>query len=1007
MQSLRGNDPHLIPVFDRELLAQRDYWLRRLDRELDPSGPRADRSRGSGSGGTDSIPLEVGGGVHAELCRLTGGGPFLLYTTLMAALKVCCRRYTGSRTVTLGSPARSVEDGIQAPNLLAIVDEVHDGAAFKELLLTVRQTLLDAYSRQSYPFDRLVQDLGLSRDDGGCPLFDVILSLRDLHTAVPEAGAGLVFLFERRPDRLACALTFRSDLFHRLTVQRFAGHFLNLLAAAVADPGSRVGDLPMLTPAERSQVLVEWNDTDGSFPRGLCIHQLAEASAERDPGAVAAVYQGQELTYGELNRRANRLAHLLGERGVAPGSLVGFWMDGCLETVAGLLAILKAGGAYVPVDPSWPLDRVRRILANLKIPCLLTRTPELPALHEILGSLPDLRDVVCLDVDAPELPPEPLDPEAVRAVWDHVAETAVDRVTAAGFLSSYTGDPFSEAEVDEYRDLVVSLAEPWLGPGRRVLEIGCGSGLILFEVAPRVASYVGLDPSRATQERNRSRVAELGLGNVDLVTGFAHDLDLLPEGQMDLVLLASTAQFFPGPVYLKRVIAAAFRRLAPGGAVLLADVMDARQREAFRASLEELRTAGGRSQTGAELHVDEAFFQSLPGEIREIAEVRTFRREGFDNELRFRFDVLLRKAQAGEEVSSAAEPRPRFLTAWHARDLPDANPDARVGPGDLAYVIHTSGSTGAPKGVAVRHAPAVNLIDWVNGTFGVGPSDRLLFVTSLCFDLSVYDVFGMLAAGGTVQVASGPDFHDPQRMMHLLTREPVTFWDSAPAMLQQLASCFPPDGKAASGSLRLVLLSGDWIPVSLPGLVAQAFPNAEVVSLGGATEATIWSNVYRIRDVDPAWVSIPYGRPIRDARYYVLDEGLAPCAVGIAGDLYIGGGCLASAYLGEPALTAEKFIPDPFQAAPGGRLYRTGDRARLWGDGNIEFLGRVDHQVKIRGFRIELAEVESALAQHPAVREVVALAREERPGERVLAACVVPRNGTRPTAGELQRFARQ
>ncbi|HVR98216.1 MAG TPA: condensation domain-containing protein, partial [Thermoanaerobaculia bacterium] len=213
---------------------------------------------------------------------------------------------------------------------------------------------------------------------------------------------------------------------------------------------------------------------------------------------------------------------------------------------------------------------------------------------------------------------------------------------------------------------------------------------------------------------------------------------------------------------------------------------------------------------------------------------------------------------------------------------------AGSGPDDPAYVIFTSGSTGTPKGVLVRHRAAVNLVQWVNRTFGVGPGDRLLFVTSLGFDLSVYDVFGILAAGGTVRVCPGAALRDPERIGGILTAEGITFWDSAPAMLQQVVPFLeaPATGR---WSLRLVFLSGDWIPVALPDQARRSFPRAEVVSLGGATEATIWSNVFRIGEVAPGWASIPYGRPIQNARYYALDAGLAPQPAGVPGALFIGG----------------------------------------------------------------------------------------------------------------------
>lgn len=320
---------------------------------------------------------------------------------------------------------------------------------------------------------------------------------------------------------------------------------------------------------------------------------------------------------------------------------------------------------------------------------------------------------------------------------------------------------------------------------------------------------------------------------------------------------------------------------------------------------------------------------------------------------------------------------------------------------NTAYIIYTSGSTGIPKGVIVRHKAAVNLIDWVNKTFQVGAGDRILFVTSLCFDLSVYDIFGLLAAGGSIQVASSEQLQHPQELLRLLKREPITFWDSAPASLQQLVPFFPSTPPTHS-NLRLVFLSGDWIPTALPERVKAAFPRVRVVSLGGATEATIWSNYYPIETVEPAWTSIPYGKPIQNARYYILDSYLNPCPIGVSGVLHIGGDCLAAGY-DDPVKTSQKFIRDPFSDNPSSRLYNTGDKARYLRDGNIEFLGRIDNQVKIRGFRIELGEIEVTLTQHPEVREAVVAIREDISGDKQLVAYLV-QHDSQPTINQIRSF---
>ncbi|MBU7586865.1 MAG: amino acid adenylation domain-containing protein [Nostoc sp. TH1S01] len=330
---------------------------------------------------------------------------------------------------------------------------------------------------------------------------------------------------------------------------------------------------------------------------------------------------------------------------------------------------------------------------------------------------------------------------------------------------------------------------------------------------------------------------------------------------------------------------------------------------------------------------------------------------------------------------------------WMHLDLiqsPKHNLPAQADQDDLAYVIFTSGSTGTPKGVMVRHKPVTNLIDWVNKTFDINSSDRILFITSLCFDLSVYDIFGILAAGASIRIVSDTDVRDPERLLSMLNDEPITFWDSAPAALQQLIPFFPfMRSTEKKCQLRLVFLSGDWIPVKLPDIVRQTFPGVEIVSLGGATEATVWSNYYRIGYVDPHWVSIPYGKPIQNAQYYILNSQLQPCPIGVSGDLYISGDCLSSGYINEPTLTTERFISNPFSDEPNSRLYKTGDVARYMPDGNIEFLGRIDNQVKIHGFRIELGEIEVVLNTHPQIQQAVVIAREDIPGNKRLVAYVV------------------
>ncbi|MEV1240493.1 amino acid adenylation domain-containing protein [Nonomuraea sp. NPDC049750] len=294
-------------------------------------------------------------------------------------------------------------------------------------------------------------------------------------------------------------------------------------------------------------------------------------------------------------------------------------------------------------------------------------------------------------------------------------------------------------------------------------------------------------------------------------------------------------------------------------------------------------------------------------------------------------------------------------------------PDCPATPDDLAYVIFTSGSTGAPKGVMIEHQAALNTVRDLNHRFHVGPHDRILALSALSFDLSVYDVYGALATGATLVMGEPAADKDPAAWARLVTEHRVTVWNSVPALMELLVDHAEHEGTDLS-SLRLVLLSGDWIPLTLPDRIRALAPAAEIISLGGATEGSIWSISYPIGEVEPGWSSIPYGRPLANQSFHILDRGRCDVPIGVPGDLYIGGVGVATGYWRDPERTAAAFISHP---RTGERLYRTGDLGRYTADGTIEFLGRADAQVKIRGYRIELGEIETHLARHPDVAECV------------------------------------
>ncbi|SKF61431.1 phenyloxazoline synthase mbtB [Mycobacteroides abscessus subsp. abscessus] len=488
-----------------------------------------------------------------------------------------------------------------------------------------------------------------------------------------------------------------------------------------------------------------------------------------------------------------------------------------------------------------------------------------------------------------------------------------------------------------YLEHVLGLCSSFLGSDVRVIDVGAGSGLLATRLAKLVRRYTAIDPSPVALDR---LLARLGGAETDTTVGFAHELSSDVFADADLVLFSSCVQFFPSLSYLWRVLETVSAGLTSGSHVVLADLVDADSSMPAR----------------GHLGVTRAFCRSL-SRLGYSVEIRE-RGDGWPEALSHRFDVLLTFTRQ---------------TGAHGREVLDLDAAGEVAAlpralsaHDPAYCIFTSGSTGDPKGVLVSHRAAANIIAWVNGEIGVGPGDRMLSVAPLAFDLSIYDLFGVPAAGATVVFAPQRLLADPDELVDLIEQHSVTLWNSAPAAFAFLLTAATPDGAQRRASVRHVLLSGDFVPLTMPGQLRACFPEAKLTVLGGATEATVWSSFHHTNGIDPAWVSIPYGTPVANSSYYVLDEHKHLAPIGSPGELHIGGDGVALGYVGDPDTTKRKFVPDPWRGA-GSRMYATGDLVRVTSDGTSEILGRIDSQVKVNGHRIELTEIESALTRHDAV----------------------------------------
>ena len=333
---------------------------------------------------------------------------------------------------------------------------------------------------------------------------------------------------------------------------------------------------------------------------------------------------------------------------------------------------------------------------------------------------------------------------------------------------------------------------------------------------------------------------------------------------------------------------------------------------------------------------------------------------------------------------------------------PGREPPA-AGGADLAYVIYTSGSTGQPKGVMIEHGAALNTVLDVNDRITLTPADRVFGVSSLSFDLSVWDIFGALSAGASLVLPRLGSRPDPVDWAVAAAKHEVTVWNSVPALAEMLVEVVGQQPGLGRLPIRAFLLSGDWIRLSLPGRIRAAWPEAVVLAMGGATEASIWSNVFEVRHVDPDWPSIPYGGPLRNQTMRVLDDRLDTRPPWAEGNIYIGGAGLARGYWRDQERTSARFVTHP---GTGERLYLTGDLGRYWPDGTIEFLGRADRQTKVQGFRVEPAEVEAAIRSHPQVSDCVVCVQQLPAGQRRLVSLVVPDRGAEPLDREIADHVR-
>jgi amino acid adenylation domain-containing protein len=712
--------------------------------------------------------------------------------------------------------------------------------------------------------------------------------------------------------------------------------------------------------------------------------------AKQHPSRIAVKDSNSAITYRDLDKQSNRVAGWLREKAYGDEAAVAVYLDKSVEMIIHLLAILKAGCTYFPVNTEYPYERVKQMLIEANVRMVITGKKFIRDVNRLQWECPVLDSYLCIDSTDVYTEEEPRNEWMNKAFWEYIGETAADEIEAGGWVDSFTGEPFAPEVMNEYGENIVKKLAPYLDKGKKVLEIGCASGITMFRIASYVESYVGTDISAVIIEKNRSICAQQGISNIRLQCLEAENIDQLDEKDFDIVIINSVVQAFNGHNYLRRIIQKSISLLKENGLLFLGDIMDQDLKETM---INDLISYSGKNGNGrskldfsGELFVTRSFFDDLVYEISAVTDVQhSLKIHTIPCELtRYRYDTIITINKNNQQPEQRGKKRKNQFDNRSFTMYADELPVTVIKPDQLAYIIFTSGSTGIPKGVLIEHTGVLRAVKNINY---VHPQqdDVWMQTCNIAFDASCFEIFGALLNGNTLCLTPIDTLMDTGLLEEYIRANNITIMAIVAPLFHELAANNP----GVFRELRTVIVGGDSIVAKHANAVKEYCPATRLVNVYGPTENAIASTSF---EIDGPYNVIPIGRPVSNTRAYILNGNRQLQPAGIAGELCVAGDGLSRGYLNDPEMTDRKFPADPF--VPGQRMYLTGDRARLNADGNIEFLGRKDGQVKIRGNRIELFEIETALRQLPAVKNAVVTAPERNDGSRFLCAYLVLNNVT-------------
>lgn len=958
-----------------------------------------------------------------SLCLKEGSTIFM---GLLALLKTLFYRYTGTEDITIGSPIAGrdhleLDDQIGFYiNTLALRTKFSGESSFRSLLHKEKEVTLEAYQYQSYPFDELVSVLKQKRDVSRNPLFDVMLVLLNSTFDVSKQNSGdenknlsasvyeeskrtsalfdLRFSFKEKEYGLDASVEYNSDIFHEARIERMFRHLKSIMKLVINQPDLSIAKLNYLDDTELELLNNTFNSTTHQFSAERTLVDLFQEQASKSPTRVAAIFKNENRSFEQLDKASNKLANFLfKDAGLQKEDKVGVLVSKGFNQVISILSVLKAGGAYLPLDNEYPEDRLLYMLEDACVSVLLIEKSLAELGNRLLWRAHTLKQLVCIDsFDFYKEKSDQINTLMSKEMWDVIGNTSSNVIMGGGWMSSYTGEYFSEQEMNEYGENVLIKLKPFLEKKMKVLEIGCASGITTFQIAPFVGDYYATDLSSEILKRTCLEAEKKRLTNITFSNLAAHEIDLLGENEFDLVIVNSVIHCFNGLNYLRDVLLKILTLSKDTGIVFLGDVMDLAKKESLVQEMVEFKQLnlgkGYRTKVdwSKELFVPREYFQGL-----------TFENIGFDtitfsekighisNELtKFRFDALVQVNKT--MVNEKTQVPTNFLKTVHSLTEIYKYPDNEflgepVSPDSLAYVIYTSGSSGKPKGCMLQHRGVVNRIEWMWSQYNFTAKDIVLQKTTFTFDVSVWEIFLPLCWGAKMVICEKTDIYSPERIRYLIKTHDVTCLHFVPGMMNIFVSALTNEKEIVHdlGSLRKVFSSGEALPMNT---VKAWFSLVDlpIYNLYGPTEASVDVTYF---NVEKTCDKVLIGKPIWNTYINIVDENGELVPVGVDGEICIGGVGLARGYIGQEGLTTARFIADPQK--PAGRLYKTGDIGRWLQDGNIDYRGRKDEQIKIRGYRVELGEIEFCLKRHPDVKDATVIARLNKDNDTELVAYII------------------